>query len=139
MNLEPGGINKRVMRNTFVTDPREPGGGYIQSMKLPSGNPKGLRLVLTERGLWPNNQLNFRAQCSIPTKSGKGYKLNPICLQGGNCCACALLAAQPDFQAQKSQLQEAIERAGHLVVFYPPFHCEINFIEYYWGAAKQYT
>lgn len=139
MNLEPGGTNKKIMRDTFVTDPREPGGGYIQLMKLPSGIPKGLRLVLTERGLWPNDHPNFRAQCSIPTKTGKGLKPNPICLQGGTCCARALLAAQPDFQAQKSQLQEAIERAGHLVVFYPAFHCEINFIEYYWGAAKQYT
>jgi len=139
MNLEPGGINKKVMRNTFVIDPRQANGGYIQSMILPSGIPKGLRLVLIERGLWPYDRPNFRAQCSVPTKTGKGTKPNPQCLQGGTCCARALLASQPDFQAQKSQLQEAIEQAGHLVIFYPAFHCEINFIEYYWGAAKQYT
>ena len=29
MNLEPGGINKKAMRNIFVVDPREPNGGYI--------------------------------------------------------------------------------------------------------------
>jgi len=50
-----------------------------------------------------------------------------------------LLASQPDFKAQKRELQEAIEAAGYLVLFYPPSHCELNFIEYFWGAAKQYT
>lgn len=50
-----------------------------------------------------------------------------------------MLALQPDFKAQKGELQEAIEAAGHSVLFYPPFHCEINFIEYFWGVAKRYT
>jgi transposase len=37
---------------------------------------------------------------------------------------------------QKSKLQEVIEKRGHLCDFYPKFHCELNFIERYWGAAK---
>jgi len=108
-------------------------------MKLPSGIPKGLKLVLIERGFWPHNQLHFLTQCSIPASNGKKSKLNPVCVQGGTCCARALLAAQPDFQAQKPELQETIEKAGHLVILYPAFHCEINFIEYFCGAAKHYT
>ncbi|RPA94825.1 hypothetical protein L873DRAFT_1700314, partial [Choiromyces venosus 120613-1] len=32
-----------------------------------------------------------------------------------------------------------IEAAGHLVIFYPVYHCKLNFIEYYWGRAKLYT
>ena len=36
-------------------------------------------------------------------------------------------------------MQETIEAAGHLVIFYPAFHCELNFIEYLWGRAKVYT
>ena len=33
-------------------------------------------------------------------------------------------------------LQEHIESRGHLCDFYPRYHCELNFIEQYWGAAK---
>src|SRR5215204_5864519 len=32
-----------------------------------------------------------------------------------------------------------IERAGHKCIFYPKFHCELNFIERYWGAAKRHA
>ena len=26
-----------------------------------------------------------------------------------------------------------------MVAFYPKFHCELNWIEYYWGHAKRYA
>ncbi|TFY69697.1 hypothetical protein EVJ58_g265 [Rhodofomes roseus] len=42
------------------------------------------------------------------------------------------------FIKQKSLVQETIEAAGHLCIFLPKFHCEINFIEYFWGAVKKY-
>ncbi|KAF8240870.1 hypothetical protein L208DRAFT_1495751 [Tricholoma matsutake] len=45
---------------------------------------------------------------------------------------------QPDFQEQKSLVQEVIEDAGHLCIVLPKFHCELNFIEFFWGAVKQY-
>ena len=38
--------------------------------------------------------------------------------------------------SQKPQLQELIESCGHLCKFYPKYHCELNFIKQYWGAAK---
>jgi transposase len=60
-------------------------------------------------------------------------------LTPGRCCERAVLSSQADFMAQKSRLEEAVERAGHIAVFYPKFHCELNWIEYYWGAAKRYT
>ncbi len=56
-----------------------------------------------------------------------------------DCCARKIIASQPDFIAQKLAIVELIEDAGHLCVFYPKFHCELNFIEMYWGAAKHYT
>ena len=33
---------------------------------------------------------------------------------------------------------ELIESRGHKVIFYPKFHCELNFIEFFWGAVKKY-
>jgi hypothetical protein len=36
-------------------------------------------------------------------------------------------------------MQELVEGKGHLVVFYPKFHCELNWIEYYWGMAKRFS
>jgi hypothetical protein len=47
-----------------------------------------------------------------------------------------LLFTQPDFLDQKPLLQEVIKRCSHLCDFYPKYHCELNFIEQYWGAAK---
>ncbi|KIJ89594.1 hypothetical protein K443DRAFT_15961 [Laccaria amethystina LaAM-08-1] len=43
---------------------------------------------------------------------------------------------QPDFVAQKSHLKELIVSRGHICDFYPKYHCELNFIEQDWGAAK---
>jgi hypothetical protein len=38
--------------------------------------------------------------------------------------------------SQKPQLQELVESHGHLYDYYPKYHCEMNFIKQYWGAAK---
>jgi hypothetical protein len=39
---------------------------------------------------------------------------------------------------QQSLVQEVIENAGHLCIFLPKFHCELNFIEFFWGKVKKY-
>jgi hypothetical protein len=63
----------------------------------------------------------------------------PKCLPDAKtCCASRILSLQPDFQAQKSLIQEVIKAAGHLCIFLPKFHCELNFIEFFWGAVKSY-
>ena len=131
INLEPGGKKTNAMRDTFVIDDHHPDEGYTQYTVFPDGTPKGLKAVLIECSLWPQTVSRFLAQCTIKSASGKGMKPNPQCLLGGNRCACALLAAQLDFQQQKSQIEDAILAAGHDVIFYPAFHCELNFIEYY--------
>jgi hypothetical protein len=53
--------------------------------------------------------------------------------------AAKLLSLQPDFKEQKPLIAEIVEKSGHLCLFLPKFHCELNIIEYFWGAAKRYT
>jgi len=138
MNLADGGKHAKKMRTTYVLDRSHPQGGYFRSIILEDATPKGLKTVLTERGLWPTSGEHFLTQCCIITPAGNTTP-NSRCLKGGTCCARALLASQPDFKALRGELEKAIEAAGHMILFYPAFHCELNFIEYFWGAAKRYT
>ena len=105
--------------------------GSIQSMVMPDGSPKGLQIVLQERGLW-------RPKLRVQYRRPDGKK-NKECLNGGTCCARALIAKEEDFKAQRSRLEEEVELKGHMVCFLLKYHCELNFIEYYWGVAKRYT
>ena len=106
-----------------------PNGG-IQPLYFSDDHPstpgwfKGMEQIIRERGLWPTGGLNAQCQnfCCPPHQT--------------NCCCRRLLFSQPDFAHQKSQLQELIESRGHLCDFYPKYHCELNFIEQYWGAGK---
>ena len=54
------------------------------------------------------------------------------------CCASGCLRRQPDFVAQKEWLREVVEEAGCLIIYYPKYHCEFNFIELTWGYMKSY-
>jgi len=124
MNLGPGG-GQALLRPGInpLTSP-------IQSIVMPDSSPKGLQIVLPESSLW---RPKLRVQCRRP--DGK----NKECLNGGTCCARALIAKEEDFKAQSSCLEEEIKLKGHIVCFLPKYHCQRNFIEYYWGAAKRYA
>jgi hypothetical protein len=39
------------------------------------------------------------------------------------------LRKQPDFAAQKEWLREVVEEFDFEVLYYPKYHCELNFIE----------
>ena len=80
--------------------------------------------IIHKHKLWPEGGL--LVECAGP-KRPEGP---------ANCCCRHLLFSQPDFISQKPMLQEHIESRGHLCDFYPKYHCELNFIEQYWGAAK---
>ena len=131
MNLNPGGSGKKPKMRDTIFD------GKIQTMNFPDdfhdlslcGKPKGIKLILEERELWPKeglrltcNNKNIEANTSYP-----------------DCCARHKLGAQPDFMTQIPLIQEVIENHGHKVIFYPKYHCELNYIEMYWGAAKWYA
>ena len=55
-----------------------------------------------------------------------------------NCCATYILSRQPDFVSQKEWLTEEVERAGMQIIFYPKYHCELNYIERIWGWLKSF-
>ena len=88
--------------------------------------------VITEWGLWKNRLV---MQCKKSKKDGSGVKCKP---GATDCCVKCILDLQPNFQEQKSLVQEVIEAAGHLCIFLPKFHCKLNFIEFFWGAVKRY-
>ena len=52
------------------------------------------------------------------------------------CCMSRILSLQEDFAQEKSMLQHYIEGRGHICMFLPKFHCELNPIEMVWGFMK---
>ena len=126
MNVKPGGKQAHMRDGWFIQDGRR----IYQPMTFSAthpiypNEPKGIAAVLTERGLY---QKELRGKCAGRCNADMH-----------NCCNKRILERQPDFQEQKSMVQEVIEAAGHLCIFLPKFHCELNFIEFFWGAVKRY-
>lgn len=136
MNLGPGGKQPIMRPTTFVsTDGQRKNQEMVFEEDYPDpdmrGKPKGIKRVLEERGLWKEG-LNLDCRMC----KNKNLLENS---ERTDCCLRKIMASQPDFIAQKSAIVELIEDAGHICIFYPKFHCELNFIEMYWGAAKYYT
>ncbi|CAB4474979.1 unnamed protein product [Rhizophagus irregularis] len=129
MNLNPGGLQPK-MRDTYWGSDNK-----LQSMVFPDdypheklrGQPKGLKQILKEREKWPIGGLLL--EC-------KEYKEKKDDENRINCCARRVMSLEPDFLAQKGAIAEIIKKAGHKCIFYPKFHCELNFIERYWGLQR---
>ena len=126
MNVNPGGSQARMRDGWFEQN----GERIMQPMIFPpnhptfSNQPKGLRHVLAERGIDTRH-----------LSRGKCKKCEP----GEEACCCRrIMENQPDFKDQKSLVQEVITGEGHLCILLPKFHCELNFIEFFWGAVKRY-
>ena len=129
MNLNPGGAQSKTIRDTrcmllsggrydaesdrfVIYSPKRMEMGVQRFVDEETGEAKGMRRILEERALWPRGGLTRDA-------------------------AAALLESQPDFMEQRGMLREAVETAGHEIIFYPKYHPETNFIEMIWCYMKR--
>jgi len=86
--------------------------------------PKGKKVVLTKCSLYRS----FRGKCNGRCETDKL-----------DCCNKHILQLQTDFIELKSLVQDTIEGAGHLCLFYSKFHSESKFfIEFFWAAVKRH-
>ncbi len=85
--------------------------GKVQKLVTDSGIPKGMKLVLQERGV---DSLGMNA-----------LKMREV------------LGSHEDFRSVKTLVEELVESRSHICLFYPKFHCELNAIEQCWCHAKK--
>jgi hypothetical protein len=81
-----------------------------------------------EEDRYHTDEAKLRMQCKKPECDPDGI----------DCCAKRIIDLQPDFKEQKSLVHETIEAAGHRCIMLPKYHCELNEIEFFWGAMKRY-
>ena len=86
--------------------------GNVQEMVLPDGHAKGLRTILTERGI--NHQRMKADDMRV------------------------VLSQHDEFQNEKGVVQQFVQGRGHKAYFLPEFHYEMNPIERVWGQSKCY-
>ena len=139
MNMDPGGKQPHLRQGWYYKS-NEVTFHYRKmpfdqdDLSVPErwrGKPKGGKIVLQERGLWPAGEV--RHDCKSKKSNGDRSHL------GNACSARRLFSVQPDLLEQMSRLQEEIESRGHLCLFFSKLQCELNWIEYRWGRAKLYT
>ena len=116
MNRSNGG-KQRKQKDTVIpmNNPHPEFRGKAQKMTDDAGEAKGLQHTLEERGF---DVQGLRAKCA------------PVCpVENEGCCMARLLSKQDDFQLQESLLERKLTARGHICVFLPKFHCELNPIE----------
>ena len=139
MNSNPGGKQASMQEGSIHPE------GRPQTMVFPANHPilalpgqaQGIGQVLRERGLWQERH-SYRHLFLLECPKGDGRAGCNLELEG-DYCARTVLSQERDLQEQKGHLQEELEASNQQVIFYPKFHCELNFIERFWCAAKYYT
>jgi hypothetical protein len=109
--------------------------------KMIKGAQKGLKTILRERNKFMNNRghelIKICAYCKDSSKAGKSEAI----LNGlidNCCCATFVLSQEADFKEQKEWLSEVVEASGFQIIFFPKYHCELNFIEMIWAWIKSH-
>jgi hypothetical protein len=83
-----------------------------QKMTTENGKAKGLQQTLEERGF---NVWGMWAKC------------RPVCpFESESCSMAQLLSKQDNFRFQDSLLKHKVKAKGHICMFLPKFHCELN-------------
>jgi hypothetical protein len=86
--------------------------------------------------MWPENCKRSDGCCLdlefLKSGGSKGCQAEDNIWLATGCCAWEVLANEPDFQAQRGQLAEELEKLNEHMIFYPKFHLELNFIERFW-------
>ena len=123
LNLSDGGKNIKSLRDTEYN-------GVLHKMQRDDGVQKGIT-ILKERGLCVDGMKLICKNCK------SGDKSDDI-----NCCGRRRLSECDDFGASVCWLQDVINEAPANIqarmIFFPKFHCELNYIEMIWGYAKTY-
>jgi hypothetical protein len=185
MNVNPGGKTAKQMHDTIIplnNPPPKPGEpdtqGTVQQMSYPAdhadpslrGKPKGMRVVLQERGpVWDElveaskkrgeravigvcsicklsqEKKDLLAKIAAAERAGQEAEVEaeydaaeslPTEPNSNLCCMQRVLSRQQDFLDEKPMIQVYLEKRGHVCIFLPKFHCELNPIEMYWGFGK---
>ncbi|CAM9903336.1 unnamed protein product, partial [Heterosigma akashiwo] len=143
MNVGPGGKNQLLnMRPAQATRDYGPGKNYpdglkageFQCMYFQEGDePPDNMDVETDAGL-----RDWEAMLATPTLKGMKYIIQEWGLykvgmtkNGGK--------ERPEFRNQKSKFHEVLEPRGHVCLFSPKYHCELQAVERIWGKSKYYV
>ncbi|EFP88340.2 uncharacterized protein PGTG_14424 [Puccinia graminis f. sp. tritici CRL 75-36-700-3] len=132
MNLKPGGKQSHLRDSIIPCDDpciplhlrgRPQTFSYDSSHPDPklAGQAKGIQTILEERGLWQHY-------------SSKAHESN----NSSTCCWSKIMSCQSDFVNERPLLQQIIEDSGHVCLFLPKFHCELNPIELFWSYIKDW-
>ena len=125
MNIKPRGKQAHMCNGWYIQNSVK----VSQPMVYPSNHldhpniPKGVKAILVECGLWQQLQGKCKNTCKPDVNT---------------CFNKCILEQQPDFCEQESLAHERIKAAGHVYLFLLKFHCELNFIEFFWDMVKKY-
>jgi hypothetical protein len=129
LNLGDGGKNTPTLRNGwYIVD-----GQRVEfNMQNEHGIQKGLKSILQDRQKWsPDLKLECKDHIEADAAAAARGEL-----PSSSCCARRRVANEPDFLAQREWLREVVEDKGHCVLYFPKFHCELNYIEMVWAYVK---